>query len=128
MNPHVTDLILTFASVGISVGLAVLARPLKERWNIDIDAGRQKTLHSALMTGLAGALGRGLTGQTAINAAVNHVLGAGAPEAVKRFQLSRHDLESMAWAKLAESPGIDLARSLLVGPGGTVPPKPSSAD
>lgn len=127
MNPFLVDMILTLASVGISVGLAALAPPLKERWNIDIDVGRQKTLHSALMTGLAGALGRGLTGQAAINAAVSHVLTAGAPDAVKRFRLSRGDLENMAWAKLAESPEMDLARSLLAKAGATAP-GPASAD
>lgn len=102
MNPIFIDAILTLASIGITAALAIVTPVLRERWDIDIDAGRQATLKSALITGLAGALGRNLTGRAAINAAVNHVIGVGAPDAVKRFGLTRADLENMAQARLQE--------------------------
>lgn len=93
-------LILQAISAVLGVLLIRLTGTAKERWGIEVEARLRETLHSALMTGITGALGRGLSGKEAVAAAVSHAVRRGAPDAIARFGLSEGDLADMAVAKL----------------------------
>lgn len=102
LSPALADAVISIASLGITAALAVIVPMLKQRWGIEIEAKHRDALHSALMTGIAAALGRGLTGQGAVAAALAHVRAGGAPDAVRYFGLAEPALERMAMAKLQE--------------------------
>lgn len=115
ITPALADALLSIASLGITAALAVVVPVLRQRWGIEIEARHRDALHSALMTGIASALGRGLTGQGAVTAALMHVRAGGAPDAVKYFGLADAALERMAMAKLQE---------LMPSPAGRAPRPP----
>lgn len=71
--------------------------------DIRTDDDARAALHSALMTGIAAALGRGLTGQEAITAGIGHALARGAPDAIAHFGLTADGLQTLAEAKLWEA-------------------------
>ncbi len=98
LAPHLLDM----AGIAVAVMLAGITGTLKARWGIEIEARHREALHSALMTGIASALGRGLTGEGAVTAAIMHVSAGGAPDAVRYFELGQPALERMARAKLQE--------------------------
>lgn len=79
------------------VGLANTART---RWGIEIEARHREALQSALMTGIAAALSRGLRGPEAVAAAIEHATRAGAPDAIAFFGLGMDDLTRIAQSKL----------------------------
>ncbi|MFE3838869.1 hypothetical protein [Pseudogemmobacter sonorensis] len=104
--------LLDIAGVMVAILLAGLFRTLKARWGIEIEARHREALQSALMTGIAAALSRGLRREDAIEAAILHVAGVGAKDAVEFFQLEGEDLKRLAESKLHGAfplVGIDLA-------------------
>lgn len=102
ITPALAEALLSIASLGITIAVAVVTPALKARWGIEIEARHREALHSALVTGIASALGRGLTGDGAVTAALMHVSAGGAPDAVRYFELGQPALERMARAKLQE--------------------------
>lgn len=95
--------ILPVISTVLGVVLLRLSAVAKERWGIEIEARHREALQSALTTGVSEALSRGLTGDQAVKAAVEHVITDGAPDAVDKFELTLGKVSSMAGAKLHEA-------------------------
>jgi len=95
--------VLSAISTVLGVLLIRLSAVAKERWGIEIEARHREALQSALMTGVSKALSRGLTGDQAVQAAVEHVMTDGAPDAVAKFGLTLGKVASMARAKLHEA-------------------------
>lgn len=79
-----------------------VADSLSLRVGVSVDEDARAALHSALMTGIAAALGRGLKGQEAITAGIGHALSRGSPDAIDHFQLTAEGLQTLAEAKLWE--------------------------
>lgn len=89
--------------------IARLADGFEERTAVQIEADARATLHSAIMTGIAAALARGLTGQAAIDAGIDHARGAGAADAIDHFALNGGKaLQTLAESKLWAMVGNDL--------------------
>lgn len=95
-------MILQVISAVLGLLLIRLSSVARERWGIEVEARMREALHSALMTGITGALGRGLSGKEAVAAAVAHAVQRGAPDAIASFGLSEDALADMAMAKLHE--------------------------
>jgi hypothetical protein len=74
----------------------------KARWGIEIEARHREALHSAIMSGLQAALGRGLSGPDAIAAAITHTR-ASVPDALAALKPAADVLASIAEAKLKEA-------------------------
>jgi hypothetical protein len=77
------------------------ARVAKDRWGIEIEARHREALHSALMSGIQAALGRGLRGQAAIDAAVSYAQRS-VPDAMARLRPDTGLLANLAGAKLVD--------------------------
>ncbi len=92
--------ILQLIAAVLGMVLLRAANVARERWGIEIEARHREALHSALMTGITAALGKGLRGKEAVGQAVHHVLRDGAPAAVEFFGLDAPALEYMVEAKL----------------------------
>lgn len=86
----------------LGVVLLRAANTAKARWGIEIEAKHREALQSALMTGAAMALAKGLGGKDATSEVLRHVLARGAPDAARFFGLDARGLEEMALAKIRE--------------------------
>ena len=73
----------------------------RERWGMEISARRREALHSALMSGILAALGRGLSGQDAVRAAIDHATKS-TPDAIRKLKPAPGVLERIAEGKLRE--------------------------
>ena len=93
--------------------IAKAAMVAKDRWGIEIEARHREALQSAMMTGISAALARGLKRDEAVNAAIQHAIGAGARDAVEFFDLRMDDLQRLAESKLP--PTIELPWKLTPG-------------
>lgn len=108
-------LVLTAIAAFLARVITDAASVAKARWGIEIEARHREALHSALMSGVEAALGRGLHGSAAISAAVEHARDS-VPEALARLQPDAGLLANIAGAKLREAiarapfVGIDLAK------------------
>lgn len=71
----------------------------KERWGIEIEARHREALHSALMSGIRAALARGLTGSSAVAAAIEHATKS-VPDAISALKPGKGVLTSIAEGKL----------------------------
>lgn len=98
---EILPLLLQLIAVVIGLVLARLVAVARTRWGIEIDARHREALHSALMTGISAALTRGLRGDAAVQAAVDHAIGRGAPDAIDHFGLAVGDLTLLAQSKLS---------------------------
>lgn len=89
---------------GIALGGVLLRASLvaKKRWGIDIEARHREALHSALMSGVRAALAKGLSGQAAIQAAVDHATSS-VPDAMRGLNPTMEVLGNIAAAKLREA-------------------------
>lgn len=89
-------------AIGAILGVLLMraANTARARWGIEIEARHREALQSALMTGISAALSRGLRGQEAITAAIDHATKAGAPDAIAFFDLDLDDLTRIAESKL----------------------------
>lgn len=88
--------------IGAILGVLLMraANTARSRWGIEIEARHREALQSALMTGITAALSRGLRGSDAITAAIHHAAKAGAPDAIRFFDLDLEDLKRIAESKL----------------------------
>ena len=88
--------------IGAILGVLLMraANTARTRWGIEIEARHREALQSALMTGITAALARGLQGADAVTAAIDHATRAGAPDAIRFFDLGPEDLTRIAQAKL----------------------------
>lgn len=102
--------LLVLLSVVLGRILARAAAIAQERWGIEIEATHRDALHSALMSGIAAALSRGLTGSAAINAAVAYAAKS-VPDALASLDPSSEVLTSLAEAKLRQA--LNLALPML---------------
>lgn len=87
--------------IGAILGIVLLraSAVAKARWGIEIEARHREALQSAVMSGIAAALAKGLKGSDAIDAAVKHV-EASVPEALAALKPSAQVLTNIAAAKL----------------------------
>lgn len=96
--PYAPELINVLV-VPFLIGLAVQGA---RYFGVEIQEKHKRTLQSALTTGANLALAKQLTGATAVQVVLSHVLGKGAPDAVKNFGLTTDELRLMAEAKLRQ--------------------------
>lgn len=75
------------------------AKEAKDRWGVEVEAHHRDALHSAVMSGLLAALGRGMNGDAAIDAAIDHV-SASVPDALKALSPAPGVLRAIVQAKL----------------------------
>mgnify|MGYP003148949502 CR=1 FL=1 len=92
----------------------------RERWGMEISARRREALHSALMSGILAALGRGLSGQDAVRAAIDHATKS-TPDAIRKLKPAPGVLESIAEGKLGEVMGVSGAPYTIGGGGQSKP-------
>lgn len=109
--PHLLEIVAS----ALTALIAWAALRARAHWGIEIEARDREALHSALMSGIRWALGRGLSGQAAISAAVEYA-GRSVPDALTRIRPPHDVLHDLASAKLREiverQPlyvGVDLA-------------------
>lgn len=107
LMPHILELV----GVVVTVLIASLVSTLKARFGIEIEARHREALHSALMSGIRAALGRGFTGQEAIDMALKYTLDS-VPDALVALNPNANVLADLAAAKLREAtekpPAINL--------------------
>lgn len=88
------------------------------RWGIEIEARHREALHSAIMSGIAAALSKGLTGKAALEAALAYTTKS-VPDALHALNPSAEVLLSLAESKLREAdpravpgwPGVSMAEA-----------------
>ena len=97
----VMPIILQLIAAGLGTLLFRVANVAKERWGIEIEARHREALHSALMSGIRAALGRGLRGQDVIDASISYA-GISVPDALAALNPAREVLTDLAAAKLRE--------------------------
>ena len=98
----VMPIILQLIAAGLGTLLIWVANTAKARWGIEIEARHREALHSALMSGIRNALGGGLTGQAAINAAISYAARS-VPDAIAKLDPEARVLEDLAYSKLQEA-------------------------
>lgn len=74
------------------------------RWGIEIEAKHREALHSAIMSGIAAALSKGLTGTAAISSALSYTVNS-VPDALAALKPSQEVLNALAEAKLRDAVG-----------------------
>lgn len=110
----VLPLLLSVIAAWLARALVAAAAEAKRRWGIEIEARHRDALHSALMSGIRAALGRGLRGEDAIAAAITYA-GQSVPDALDRLQPDAAVMADLAASKLREALektpffGVDLA-------------------
>lgn len=100
--------LLQFIGLILSLLLARAAEAARTRWGLQIEAAHRDALHTALMTGVRFALGRGLQGEAAMSAAMIHARQS-VPDAIAALKPSSGVLETIASAKLADALGAAVA-------------------
>lgn len=73
----------------------------RARWGIEIEARHREALHSAIMSGIRAALGSGVSGADAIEAAVTYATKS-VPDAISALGPAPDVLKAIAAAKLRE--------------------------
>lgn len=96
--------LLEIAGIVLMAWIARVSLYAKEKWGIEIEAKHREALHSAIMSGIRAALGQGLTGSAAIEAAVEHAT-ASVPDAIAALNPASQVLINIATAKLKEALG-----------------------
>lgn len=108
MNPEILNALLVLTTAFIGALTAWIGNTAKQRWNYDMDARAQATLHSALETGALFAWSKVTDRVTTprmsemIATVLGHVTGEGAGEAALRLNASSAVLRTLATAKLTE--------------------------
>lgn len=105
-------LILTAIGGILSYVIGRAAEAARARWGIEIEARHREALHSALMTGIQAALGRGLVGQAAIDAATVYAAQS-VPDALARLDPDSGVLAELARSKLRAA--LDMTPVFAVG-------------
>lgn len=83
----------------LGVVLLRVSAVAKEKWGIEIEARHREAFQTAVMSGIAAALAKGLQGSDAIDFAVKHV-EASVPDALAALKPSAQVLTNIASAKL----------------------------
>lgn len=91
LEPHIIELV--GAVLAAVIGRAAIEA--KRRWGIEIEARHREALHSALMTGIRAALGRGLTGQKALDYAIGYAQES-VPDALAKLRPAEAVLQLIA--------------------------------
>lgn len=94
-------LVTLFGTI-LTILIGKAASVAQERWGIEVDAGHREALHAAIMSGIQAALLRGLTGSTAVEAAIRHAQSS-VPDAIGKLAPKPEVLVSIAEAKLREA-------------------------
>lgn len=97
ISPHLIELF----SAGVLALVAWLATTVKARWGIEIEARHREALHSAIMSGVRAALGRGMAPNLVMEYAVQYAKGS-VPDAIKKLGPSKDVLNLLAQAKIQE--------------------------
>lgn len=96
----VLPMLLELIAAALGVVLLHLSAVAKARWGIEIEARHREAFQTAMMSGIAAALSRGLTGSAAVDAAIAHV-EASVPDAISALRPSPQVMVNIAAAKLA---------------------------
>lgn len=99
-----TPVLLQAFSAILAAFLLWVANLARVRFGIEIEARHREAIHSALMSGIRAALSKGLTGQEAISAAIDHAARS-TPDAILKLKPKDGVLEGIAQAKLREALG-----------------------
>lgn len=95
--PHLLNLI----SIMLPPLITWIAVRVHQMTGVEVEARHREALHSALMTGIRWALGRGLSGQAAVSAAVEYA-GRSVPDVLARLHPAPDVLHDLASSKLRE--------------------------
>ncbi len=92
--------------IGSILGLLLIraANLASSRWGIEIEARHREALHSAIMSGIQAALMRGVKGEAAVTAALQHAR-ASVPDALRALRPDEAVLTAIAKAKLQQALG-----------------------
>lgn len=93
--------LLEIAAIALMAWLARVSTYAKAKWGVEIEARHREALHSAIMSGIRAAVAKGLTGQQAIDAAVDHA-AASVPDAISALNPASQVMVNIATAKLKE--------------------------
>lgn len=114
--PSILPTLLELFGLLLMAWLVRLSLFVKAKWGIEIEARHREALHSAVMSGIRAALSKGLTGQMAVTAAIEHVT-ASVPDAIAALSPSADVLSNLVEAKLREAlpqnpvfMGVDFAK------------------
>lgn len=99
---EVLPALLQVFSVFVGIVLLRVGNAARERWGIEIEARHREALHSALMSGIRAALGRGLTGSAAVDAAITYATSS-VPDALAKLDPDAKVITDLAAAKLREA-------------------------
>lgn len=96
-----TPMILEITGIAATAAITAASGYAMRKWGIEIQAKHRDALHSALMTGVNAALGKGITGNAAVSAAIDYARQS-VPDAIKNLKPTANVLSQLAKAKLEE--------------------------
>jgi len=102
LTPENVYLILSGIGTWIGWLLRQANAELKRRTGLELTAAQMDVIHSAAMTGVSRALGMGQTREQAVQAGIDHMLGAGAGDSVRERGLSVDALRTIAEGKVGQ--------------------------
>ncbi|WP_444452022.1 hypothetical protein ACTTAI_13270 [Rhodobacter capsulatus] len=101
LQSEILPLVLQVISAIVGLIVAWAAATAKQRWGIEIEGRHREALHSAIMSGVRGALLARLPRAAVISAALDYTR-ASVPDALKALQPNDAVLIGLAEAKLNE--------------------------
>lgn len=107
LTPVILEVTATVATVAITAASGYAMR----KWGIEIQAKHRDALHSALMTGVNAALGRGLTGNAAVAAAIDYARQS-VPDAIGNLKPPVQVITDLANSKLEEATKVPAGDAL----------------
>lgn len=99
---EILPILLQLLAALLGLVLMRAAEAARKRWGIEIEARHREALQSALMSGISAALTRGLRGERAVAAALDHVRGS-VPDAMAALAPQPEVLHRLAEAKLHQA-------------------------
>ncbi|MFH5773619.1 hypothetical protein ACHFJ0_05155 [Paracoccus sp. NGMCC 1.201697] len=107
LTPVILEVTATVATVAITAASGYAMR----KWGIEIQEKHRNALHSALMSGIEAALGRGFTGDAAVADAIEHARRS-VPDALKNLKPAADVLTNLAKAKLEQATKVPAGDAL----------------
>jgi len=107
LTPVILEVTATVATVAITAASGYAMR----KWGIEIQEKHRNALHSALMSGIEAALGRGYTGNAAVAEAIEYARRS-VPDALGNLKPAADVLTDLAKAKLEQATKIPAGDAL----------------
>lgn len=101
LQDQLMPVVLQLLSAVIGLMIARAANVARDRWGIEIEATHRAALQAAIMSGLQSALARGLSGQSLVDVAIDHVRMS-VPDAVRALKPAPGVLETIVEARLRD--------------------------